>query len=137
MRRIRIGSAVTALETGPLWDSTALFITWDDCGCFYDHVAPPAGSGLGIRVPLLIVSPYAKAGFTDSTTASFDSITRYAEEVLGIPSMGAGDATAYDFADSFDYSQRPLAPARMVTSQIPAWEVAWIRAHPPDPNDAT
>jgi phospholipase C len=131
-----IGSVISAIENGPLWSSTAIFLTWDDCGCFYDHAAPPGGSGLGIRVPMIIISPYAKAGYTDSTTASFDSITRYAEEVLGIPPMG-GNATAYDFAHSFDYSQKPLAPVRIVTTQIPKWEVAWIDAHPPDPNDPT
>src|SRR5439155_1658622 len=53
-----IGQVVQAIENGPQWSSTAIFITYDDCGCFYDHVAPPAG--LGIRVPMVIVSPYAK-----------------------------------------------------------------------------
>ena len=50
--------------SGPEWNSTAIFITYDDCGCFYDEVSPPAG--LGIRVPMVIVSPYARPGFTDS-----------------------------------------------------------------------
>ncbi len=69
--------------------------------------------------------------------ATFDSITRYAEEVLGIPSMGGRDATAYDFHESFDYDQEPLAPVRMVNVRIPTWEVAWLRAHPPDAEDPT
>src|SRR5207248_2494873 len=56
-----IGDVVSAIENGPDWDSTAIFIAYDDCGCFYDHVPPP--SGLGIRVPVVVVSPYAKAGF--------------------------------------------------------------------------
>ena len=66
-----IGSVVSAIENGPHWSDTAIFITYDDCGCFYDHVAPPAG--LGVRVPMVIVSPYARSGYTDSSTASFAS----------------------------------------------------------------
>ena len=57
-----IGSVVSAIENGPDWSTTAIFLTWDDCGCFYDHVAPPPG--LGIRVPMVIISPYAKASYT-------------------------------------------------------------------------
>jgi phospholipase C len=59
-----IGSLVSELMNGPQWSSTAIFLTYDDCGCFYDHVAPPR-PGLGIRIPMLIISPYAKSGYTD------------------------------------------------------------------------
>ena len=78
-----IGSIVNAIEQGPQWTSTAIFITWDDCGCFYDHVPPPPG--LGIRVPMLLVSPYAKAGYTDSAAASFASILAYTEHAFTLP----------------------------------------------------
>ncbi len=62
-----IGRMVRAAERGPQWRSTAVFITYDDCGCFYDHVDPPRG--LGIRNPMVIVSPWVKRAYTDNTTA--------------------------------------------------------------------
>src|SRR4051812_9987992 len=67
-----IGKVVTALQAGPEWSSTAIFITYDDCGCFYDHVPPrtnPDGTLQGLREPMVIVSPYAKHGATDSNDA--------------------------------------------------------------------
>jgi hypothetical protein len=59
-----IGQVVSAIENGPQWSSTAIFLTYDDCGFFYDHVAPP--SGLGIRVPMIIASPCARPGYTSA-----------------------------------------------------------------------
>jgi len=123
-----IGAAVSAVENGPDWSSTAIFLTWDDCGCFYEHV-PPA-FGLGIRVPMVIVSPYAKPGFTDSNVASFASLLTYVEDTFGLPSLTARDATAYDFADSFDYGQVPLGTVRMTTTRVPNAEQRWIAKHP-------
>ena len=76
-----IGAAVNAVENGPDWSSTAIFITWDDCGCFYDHVPPPV-STWGIRMPMIIVSPYAKPGYTDSTNATFGSMLAFTEATL-------------------------------------------------------
>ena len=81
-----IGQVVSAIETGPDWASTAIFLTWDDCGCFYDHVAPP--TGLGIRVPMIMISPYVKAGTTDSNVASFASVLAFTETVFGLPIAG-------------------------------------------------
>src|SRR5207302_3842521 len=72
-----IGRVVDAIMHGPQWRSTAVFITYDDYGGFYDWVAPPPG--LGIRVPMVIVSPYARPGYTDTTTASFASILAFTE----------------------------------------------------------
>jgi phospholipase C len=85
-----IGQVVQAIENGPEWSSTAIFLTWDDCGCFYDHVAPPAG--LGIRVPMIIISPYAIAGHTDSSVASFMSVLAYTEHTFGLPALSTRDA---------------------------------------------
>jgi outer membrane protein assembly factor BamB/phospholipase C len=129
-----IGSVVGAIENGPEWGSTAIFITYDDCGCFYDHVPPPPG--LGIRVPMVIVSPYAKAGFTDSNVASYSSMLAYTEHVFGLAPLYTTDANAYDFGQSFDYTQAPLPPVSMERNPIPAWERRWLREHPPPP-DAT
>ena len=73
-----IGQVVSAITSGPQWASTAVFITYDDCGCFYDHVPPPE-PGMGIRVPMVIVSPYARRGFTDSNVATYASLLAFAE----------------------------------------------------------
>ena len=72
-----IGQVVNEIEHSRDWSSTAIFITYDDCGCFYDHVRPgknPDGTQQGIRLPLVIVSPYAKRSYTDSHSASLASI---------------------------------------------------------------
>jgi phospholipase C len=122
-----IGQAVSAVENGPDWDSTAIFITWDDCGCFYDHVAPPAR--LGIREPMVIVSPYAKAGYTDSTPASFSSMLAFTEHTFGLTALGAADAGAYDYANSFDYSQIPLAAVAVHQHPISRAERRYIATH--------
>jgi phospholipase C len=112
-----IGTLTSALENGPEWDSTALFITYDDCGCFYDQVPPglnPDGTQQGTRVPLVIVSPYAKPGYVDSTLASFASILAFTEQNFGLPPLNINDRDAYAFTNAFDYAQTPLAPVPMV-----------------------
>jgi phospholipase C len=128
-----LGQLASAIMNGPEWSSTALFITYDDCGCFYDHVPPPPGAG--VRVPMVMVSPYARAGFTDSRTATFDSILGYIERTFGVSPLGRGDARAYAFGKAFDYTQQPLPPVHMVVSRIPLWEQQYLLAHPGDPDD--
>ncbi|HJP64966.1 MAG TPA: alkaline phosphatase family protein, partial [Actinomycetota bacterium] len=128
-----IGDVVDAVMSGPQWSSTAIFITYDDCGCFYDHVPPP--NGLGIRVPMVIVSPYAKPAYTDSTVASFASILAFIEHNWQIPALSSADAAAYDYRGSFDFTQQPVARVRLVRTAIPEWERRWLAEHPPDPND--
>jgi phospholipase C len=73
---------INAVMRGPDWDSTAIFITWDDWGGFYDHVVPPAvdGQGYGLRVPGLVISPYAKRGYVDHQTYSFDAYLKFIED---------------------------------------------------------
>jgi phospholipase C len=118
-----VGQLVTAVEKGPDWPSTAVFITWDDCGCFYDQVPPPRapdGTQEGPRVPLIIVSPYAKRGYTDTTPATFASILAYTEHNFGLSPLGLNDAQAYPFTNAFNYSQAPLKPVRMVSRPLPA-----------------
>lgn len=94
-----IGEEVSAVESGPDAASTTIFIYYDDCGCFYDHVTPPPG--LGIRSPLVIVSPYAKHGYTDHNVATSSSILAYMEAVLHVRPVDEEDATAYNFRKSF------------------------------------
>jgi phospholipase C len=122
-----IGQAVQAVENGPDWKTTAIFVTWDDCGCFYDHVPPP--TGLGIRVPMIIISPYARAGYTDTTTASFNSLLAYTEHTFHLQPLNSADKNAYDYTNSFNYTQTPLLPVAMHTSPISTTERHYIATH--------
>jgi phospholipase C len=118
-----IGQLVTAAMTGPEWGSTAVFLTFDDSGNFYDQVPPPVepdGLQEGPRVPLIVISPYARAGFTDTTPATFEGILSYVESTFGLAPLSAQDQSAYPFTGMFDYSQAPLAPVHMVTRPISA-----------------
>jgi phospholipase C len=112
------------------------FITYDDCGCFYDHVAPPSPE-LGIRVPMVVVSPFARRGFTDTNVASYATLLAFTEYVFGLQPLADADANAYAFLNSFDFGQLLLGPVPMVTSPVAADELAYIAAHPPPGDDDT
>jgi len=73
---------INAIMQGPDWDSTAIFLAWDDWGGFYDHVVPPVvdENGYGLRVPSLVISPYAKQGYIDHQTLSFDAYLKFIED---------------------------------------------------------
>jgi phospholipase C len=130
-----IGQVVSSIMNGPDWSSTAVFITYDDCGCFYDHVAPPAG--LGIRNPVVIVSPYARAAYTDSTVATTASLLAFTEHTFGLSPLGAADGSAYDYSNAFDFSQTPLSPVRLTQTAIPKASVIYLRTHRADTSDPT
>jgi phospholipase C len=150
-----IQSLVKAVMDGPRaqWKSTVFFITYDDCGCFYDHIAPPRGSGLGIRAPMVIVSPYAKGSYVDHTVASFDSMLAFVEKNWRLPPLSTRDVHAYDYCRSFTFTTLPCTgPAGGTTnttdraarfhvelhpSPVPAASLRYVRTHPPDPNDPT
>jgi len=112
---------INAVMQGPQWNSTAIFLTWDDFGGFYDHVAPPITDqfGLGPRVPLLIISPYAKAGYISHTQYEFSSILKFIEEDFGLAPLTQRDANANDTTDSFDFNQSPLSPLVLQTRACP------------------
>ena len=117
-----IGDIASALEHSPEWDSSVLFITWDDCGCFYDQAKPtinPDGTEQGPRVPLLIISPYVKPKYTDSTHTTFAGILAYVEHTFGLPPLGPNDVAAYDYKNTFNYAQKPLPPVPMATRPVP------------------
>jgi phospholipase C len=111
---------------GPNWESTAIFVTWDDWGGFYDHVVPPTvdGNGYGIRVPALVISPYAKRGYIDHQTLSFDAYLKFVEDVfLGGARIDSADGRPDsrptvrenvpilgDLRRDFDFSQKPRPP---------------------------
>ena len=103
---------INTIMRSPEWKHTAIFLTWDDFGGFFDHVPPPHVDiyGDGPRVPLLVISPYAKPGYIFHETSDFTSVLRFMEKLYGTPSLGRRDATANDLIDSFDFTQHPLPP---------------------------
>ena len=131
-RGIRAGQAyvtrlVNAVMESDAWDSSAIFITWDDWGGFYDHVPPPQVDqlGYGIRVPGLLISPYAKHGYIDHQTLSFDAYLKLIEdrfldgERLDPLTLGRPDSRPIvreeleilgDLTEAFDFSQSPRPP---------------------------
>jgi phospholipase C len=118
-----LGQLVGAVMSSPDWASTAVFITFDDFGGFYDQVPPPVepdGTQEGPRVPMVIVSPYARPGYTDTTATTFAGILAYTEQNFGLAPLGPNDGGAYPFSNAFDYSQAPLRPVHMVRRPLPA-----------------
>ena len=105
---------VNAAMESEYWPGMAIFVTWDDWGGFYDHVQPPVvdAFGLGGRVPLLVISPYAKPGYVSSVQAEFSSLARFVAVNWSLHSLGQRDAleSTSDLFDFFDFSQQPLAP---------------------------
>ncbi len=112
---------LNAVMQGPDWNSTAVFLTYDDFGGFYDHVPPPQLDlfGLGPRVPLLIISPFAKAGYISHTVYEHSSILKFVETRYQLPVLTARDAAASDMLDSFDFTQQPQSPLILQPRQCP------------------
>ena len=100
---------VNALMKSKYWKSTAVFLTWDDFGGFYDHVPPPHYDkmGLGPRVPMIIISPWAKQGFVDKTVYEFSSVLKFMETVYGLQCMKPRDCQADPMMNAFDFEQTP------------------------------
>jgi phospholipase C len=94
-----------ALTSGPDWASTVVFITWDDFGGWYDHVPPPEvdAVGLGFRVPLLVVSPFAKQGYILHDQSDFVSVVKFIEERFGLAPLTSRDANASDLTNAFNF----------------------------------
>jgi phospholipase C len=122
-----VAQVVNAIGQSGYWRNTAIFITWDDWGGWYDHVAPQQFNyvELGFRVPLIVVSPYARRGYVSHTQHEFGSILRFTEEAFGLPSLGYTDARADDLSDMFNFGQYPL---KFRTIPAPAVSSADMRA---------
>jgi phospholipase C len=118
---------VNAVMRGPDWDSSAIFLAWDDWGGFYDHVKPPVvdSSGYGLRVPALVISPFAKRGYVDHQVLSFDAYLKFIEDdFLGgqrldpktdgrpdpRPDVREDETALGNLADDFDFDQKPRRP---------------------------
>ena len=118
---------INAIMSGPDWKSTAIFLAWDDWGGFYDHVKPPVvdGQGYGLRVPGLVISPYARRGYVDHQTLSFDAYLKFIEDdFLGgarldpktdgrpdaRPDVRENEKILGDLRKDFDFRQKPRRP---------------------------
>ena len=108
---------LAAVGRSSAWERTAVFVTYDEGGGFWDHVAPPQLDAyvLGTRVPALLVSPYARKGYVDHHLSDTSSILNFIETRFGLPSLTRRDARAYDFAGAFDFTQRPREPLVLIT----------------------
>jgi len=103
---------VNALMESPNWKDSVIFLTWDDYGGFYDHVPPPEmdAFGLGPRVPMLVISPYAKPGYISHYTYEFCSVLKFVEERWKMRHLTARDHWANDMRDCFDFERGSTAP---------------------------
>jgi len=106
-----VASVVNAIGNSQYWSTTAIFIAWDDWGGWYDHVAPSIYDSYeyGFRVPLIVVSPYAKRSYVSHVTHHFGSILKFIEENFNLPSLGYADARADDLLDCFNFSRSPIS----------------------------
>jgi phospholipase C len=140
--RVNVGQAyvtrvINAVMESSNWDSTAIFLSWDDWGGFYDHVRPPTvdRNGYGLRVPGLVISPYARQGYIDHQTLSFDAYLKFIEDVfLGgqrldpstdgrpdpRPTVRENVAKLGDLRNDFDFSQPPRPPLILAPNPPPS-----------------
>jgi phospholipase C len=133
-----VADAINGLLASSAWGTSALFLTWDEHGGFYDHVVPPAAANpdalpplwlagdphelfdeYGIRVPLVAISPYAKANYVSHVVQDHTSILKFIENRFGLPSLTARDAAADAMLDYFDFNTAtfavpPVLPAAVV-----------------------
>jgi phospholipase C len=131
-----VTSLINAVMQGPNWNSTAIFLSWDDWGGFYDHVVPPKvdENGYGLRVPGLVISPYARRGYIDHQVLSFDAYVKFIEDdfLAGQridpktdgrpdrrPSVRENAAQLGDLTQDFDFIQAPRPAVVLPTNPPP------------------
>ena len=103
-----VGQLVNAVAHSKYWASTAIFLTYDESGGFWDHVPPPAAAGYGARTPLVIISPYARHGVFSAPTTTV-SVLSFVQKLWGLPALTPLNASQNDLFSAFDFGQRPLA----------------------------
>ncbi len=106
-----VASLVNAVGESKYWNNTAIFIFWDDYGGWFDPVAPKKldYDGLGMRIPMLIVSAYAKKGYVDHTHYEHGSILRFVEDTFGLGQLAASDKRATSPTKAFNFNKPPRA----------------------------
>jgi phospholipase C len=106
-----VAQVVNAIGKSQYWNSTAVIVTWDDWGGWFDHVSPPQldYQGLGFRVPMLVISPYSKPSYVSHTQYEFASILKFVEDNWNLGRIGGNDVRAASIGDCFNFSQAPRA----------------------------
>jgi phospholipase C len=116
-----VASVVNAVGDSRYWNNTAIFVTWDDWGGWYEHVPPPIYNSyeLGFRVPLIVISAYAKAHYVSHQQHEFGSILKFAEKALGLSSLGTTDVRSDDLEGCFNFFAKPR-PFKEIPTRIQA-----------------
>jgi phospholipase C len=119
-----VAALVNTIGKSKFWNSTAIFVMWDDWGGLYDHVPPPYEDydGLGFRVPLIVISPYAKPNYVSHVQYETASVLRFAEDLFGLGQLAAADLRATSpAADCFDFSQSPRRFVKIAAPYPPSF----------------
>jgi phospholipase C len=125
-----VAQVVNAIGQSPAWNSTAVIVVWDDWGGFFDHEKPPfqdTAGGLGFRVPMIVVSPYARAGYVSHTQYEFGSILRFIEDNWNLGRLGTTDVRATSMVDVFNFNQQP----RKFATVNAKYSLSYFESQPP------
>ena len=131
-----VSAIVNAIGNSQYWSNTAIIITWDDWGGWYDHVAPQMLNSYeyGFRVPMIVVSPYAKPAYISHVTHDFGSMLKFIETTFNLPSLGYADASADNLSDCFNFNQTPIS-FQTIAAPLKADYFLNDRRPPTDPDD--
>jgi phospholipase C len=120
-----VATVVNAIGKSQYWDSTAIIVTWDDWGGWFDHVNPQQMDpiGLGLRVPAIVISPYSRAHTVVHTQYEFGSILKFTEQVFDLAPLGghSTDARSASLIDSFDFTQKPIKFKKFPVPETPEY----------------
>jgi phospholipase C len=131
-----VASIVNAIGISDYWANTTIIITWDDWGGWYDHVPPKVINSYeyGFRVPLIIVSPYARKAYVSHVTHDFGSVLKFIENLYGLGTLGYADVNADDLSDCFDFT-KPPSSFQVIPAQYSADHFLNRKGPPTDPDD--
>jgi phospholipase C len=133
---------VNAIMRSPAWASTVIFVTWDEWGGLYDPVAPPVvdSLGLGVRVPMLVISPWARSGMIDHEVGEFSTPHRFIADNFDLPYLSDWVRNTHNFEHVFDFSRAPkdllapdplpLLPSGPLPAVPPGHNIGWPPASP-------
>jgi phospholipase C len=112
---------VNAVGTSPFWNDSVVIVLWDDWGGWYDHATPQYldSHGLGFRVPLMVISPFAKPGYVSHVHYEFGSVLKFVETTFGLTALAASDARANPLDDCFQFSAPPRPFSAIRTKRTP------------------